>query len=69
MTTDQLMRTQSLSYRLTISEAALELLHQDAHQAVRRRRHVARRASALAAQLSGALELGRVSSRMAARSM
>jgi hypothetical protein len=69
MTTDQLMRNQSLWYRLAISEAALELLHEDA---IRPSDDVAMSPAELhelVAQLSGALERGRVSSRMAARSM
>jgi outer membrane murein-binding lipoprotein Lpp len=69
MTTDQLMRTQSLWYRMGISEAALELLHQDAIRLSEDLATSPAELHELAAQLSGALELGRVSSRMAARRM
>jgi hypothetical protein len=69
MTTDQLMRTQSLWYRMGISEAALELLHEDAIRLSEDLATSPAELHELAAQLSGALELGRVSSRMAARRM
>lgn len=69
MTTDQLMRTQSLWYRMAISEAALELLHQDAIRLSGDLTVSPAELHDLAAQLSGALELGRVSSRMAAGKM
>jgi DnaJ-domain-containing protein 1 len=69
MTTDQLMRTQSLWYRMAITEAALELLHRDAIKLSEDLATSPAELHELAAKLSGALELGRVSSRMTARGM
>ena len=69
MTTEQLVRTQSLWYRIVISEAALELLHEDAIMLSEDLATSPAELHELAAQLSGPLELGRVSSRMAARRM
>jgi hypothetical protein len=66
MTTAQLERTRSLWVRLAATEAALELLHADANRLASDPGATAGEIYALSTQLSGSLELGRVSSRMAA---
>ena len=66
MSTDQLERTRSLWVRLAATEAALELLYEDASRLASDPGATADELHALSTQLAGSLELGRVSSRMAA---
>jgi len=67
MTTDQLARTEALWMRVAVSQAALELLYEDATRLSRDPAASAAEVYDLAAQLSGSLELGRISTRMVAR--
>jgi hypothetical protein len=67
MSTDELERTRSLWVRLAATEAALQLLYEDASRLAADPAATADELYALSTQLSGSLELGRVSSRMAAR--
>jgi hypothetical protein len=67
MNTDQLERTRSLWVRLAVTEAALGLLYEDATRLAADPGATAGELNALSAQLAGSLELGRVSSRIAAR--
>jgi hypothetical protein len=67
MTTDQLDRTLPLWMRLAVSQAALEMLHQDADRLAQDPSASPAEVHDLAIQLSGSLELGRVSSLLAAR--
>jgi hypothetical protein len=69
MNTDQLERTRSLWVRLAVTEAALGLLYEDATRLAADPAATAGELNALSAQLAGSLELGRVSSRIAARQM
>lgn len=66
MTTDQLERVRPLWMRLAVTEAALDLLYEDASRLASDPTATGDELQALSAQLSGSLELGRVSSRMAA---
>jgi hypothetical protein len=67
MSTDELERTRSFWVRLAATEAALQLLYEDASRLAADPAATADELYALSTQLSGSLELGRVSSRMAAR--
>jgi hypothetical protein len=67
MTTEQLRRTRSLWVRLAFTEAALGMLHEEASRLAADPMATAGELHALSSQLSGSLELGRVSSRIAAR--
>jgi hypothetical protein len=67
MSTDELERTRSLWVRLAATEAALQLLYEDASRLAADPAATVEELYALSTQLSGSLELGRVSSRMAAR--
>jgi hypothetical protein len=67
MNTEQLERTRPLWVRLAVTEAALDLLYEDAARLAADPLTSAEELYALATQLSGSLELGRVSSRIAAR--
>lgn len=69
MTTDQLVRTEALWMQVAVSQAALELLYEDATRLSRDPAASAAEVYDLAAQLSGSLELGLVSSRMVARQL
>jgi hypothetical protein len=66
MTTDELDRTLPLWMRLAISQAALEMLHQDAARLAEDPATSPAEVHHLATQLSGSLELARISSRLAA---
>jgi hypothetical protein len=66
MNTDQLERTRSMWVRLAATEAALQLLYEDASRLAADPSATSDELLALSTQLSGSLELGRVSSRMAA---
>jgi hypothetical protein len=66
MSTDELERTRSLWVRLAATEAALQLLYEDATRLASDPAATSDELYALSTQLSGSLELGRVSSRMAA---
>jgi hypothetical protein len=66
MSTDDLERTRSMWVRLAATEAALQLLYEDATRLASDPAATADELYALSTQLSGSLELGRVSSRMAA---
>jgi hypothetical protein len=66
MSTDQLERTRSLWVRLAATEAALALLYEDATRLASDPAATADELYTLSTQLAGSLELGRVSSRMAA---
>jgi hypothetical protein len=67
MSTDELERTRSFWVRLAATEAALQLLYEDASRLAADPAATADELYLLSTQLSGSLELGRVSSRMAAR--
>jgi hypothetical protein len=67
MTSSQLERTRPLWVRLAVTEAALELLYEDATRLASDPAATPDEVYALSAQLSGSLELGRESSRLAAR--
>jgi hypothetical protein len=69
MNSEQLERTRPLWVRLAATEAALDLLYEDAARLAADPLTTAQELYALSTQLSGSLELGRVSSRMAAREM
>jgi hypothetical protein len=69
MTTEQLDRALPLWMRLAISQAALEMLHQDAARLAQDPAASPAEVHDLAVQLSGSLELGRVTSRLAASSV
>ncbi len=66
MNTDQLERTRPLWVRLAVTEAALDLLYEDATRLASDPAVTADELNALSSQLAGSLELGRVSSRIAA---
>jgi hypothetical protein len=66
MNTDQLERTRPLWVRMAVTEAALDLLYEDATRLASDPGATADELNALSSQLSGSLELGRVSSRIAA---
>ncbi|MBA3260200.1 MAG: hypothetical protein H0T68_12145 [Gemmatimonadales bacterium] len=63
----QLERTRGLWVRLAVTEAALDLLYEDATRLASDPSATAGELHALSSQLAGSLELGRVSSRLAAR--
>lgn len=63
----QLERTRGMWVRLAVTEAALDLLYEDATRLASDPFATAGELNALSSQLAGSLELGRVSSRVAAR--
>jgi hypothetical protein len=67
MNTAQLERTRPMWVRLAVTEAALDLLYEDATRLASDPAVTAEELNDLSSRLSGSLELGRVSSRIAAR--
>lgn len=67
MSAEQLQRVRSLWMRLAFTEAAMDMLHEEASRLAADPLATAEELYALSVQLAGSVELGRVSSRVAAR--